>query len=150
MAEDTVGSDKNTSEAESILLVGLKPFTDYSITVTCENAAGPGDTSRPLIIRTISARKYHSLTTYKAVKCLILCLFPAPVIPDDAILEIPEQPDGRKFVVIFSKPDDSTGPIRLGAVEKTDRQQNDYTVEVPHWATLININPSIRDRHVCS
>ena len=71
MAEGTAGSNKNTSEAESILLVGLKPFTDYSITVTCENAAGPGDTSRPLIIRTISARKYHSLTSYKVLKCLV-------------------------------------------------------------------------------
>ena len=56
MAEGTVGSNKNTSETESILLVGLKPFTDYSITVTCENAAGPGNTSRPLIIRTNSCK----------------------------------------------------------------------------------------------
>ena len=39
--------------------MNLDPFTEYTITVTCINDAGPGNTSTPMMIKTNSARKYH-------------------------------------------------------------------------------------------
>ena len=39
--------------------MNLDPFTEYTITVTCVNAAGLGNTSTPMMIKTNSARKYH-------------------------------------------------------------------------------------------
>ena len=35
--------------------MNLEPLTEYTITVTCVNAAGPGNTSTPMMIET--ARK---------------------------------------------------------------------------------------------
>ena len=50
-----------TSETESIQLVNLEPFTQYTITVTCVNDAGAGNTSSPERIRTVSARKFFCM-----------------------------------------------------------------------------------------
>ena len=40
------------SETELIQLVNLEPSTQYIITVTCVNGAGPGNTSSPAEIGT--------------------------------------------------------------------------------------------------
>ena len=52
-----------TSVTESIQLVNLQPSTNYIITVTCVNAAGPGNTSTPVEIRTDC--KYYPSQNHK-------------------------------------------------------------------------------------
>ena len=49
-----------------------------------------------------------------AYSSLIVVLFPlAPTISANAIVVSMEQPEGRQFRVVFNKPDESNGPIRL-------------------------------------
>ena len=52
VAADDDSVNTVTSETESIQLLNLEPSTQYIITVTCVNAAGPGNTSSPVEIRT--------------------------------------------------------------------------------------------------
>jgi hypothetical protein len=42
-----------TSETESVQLMRLDPFTEYTVTVTCVNGAGPGNSSSPVDITTL-------------------------------------------------------------------------------------------------
>ena len=61
MAVDSDSVNTVTSKTESIRLVNLEPFTQYIITVTCVNAAGPGNASSPVKIRT-DVREYIILS----------------------------------------------------------------------------------------
>lgn len=54
----------------------------------------------------------------------------APLVPENAIVEIPEQPNGRQFIVVFNKPDDTKGPIRLYSVWETGKE---YTSCEQKW-----------------
>ena len=55
--EGTSDGSTVTSDTESLQLVNLDPFTSYTVTVTCVNDAGPGNSSLPITRRTNSARK---------------------------------------------------------------------------------------------
>ena len=55
----TEESTVSMSELKSVQLSNLKPFTRYTITVTCVNGAGPGNSSDPVTQRTNSARKLN-------------------------------------------------------------------------------------------
>ena len=84
-------ADSNTvvSDTESVQLVNLEPFTNYTVTVTCVNAAGPGNSSTPVTTRTNSARKYHTCysSTFQMNKICVQCIVhslqhqPFPIIP---------------------------------------------------------------------
>ncbi|CAI8026225.1 Receptor-type tyrosine-protein phosphatase delta [Geodia barretti] len=89
--EGTDDGDTVISEREAaVQLVNLKPFTQYTVTVTCVNGAGRGNSSSPLTRTTNSA---------------------PPTLPDDAISQVSQQPGGRQFSVVFNKPDETNGPI---------------------------------------
>ena len=62
----------------------------------------------------------------------------APDIPDNAIVSTLEQPNGQQFVVVFNKPDERNGPIRLGTVLRngiTEGHCNACNVCTPFDAT---------------
>ena len=97
-------------------LENLKPFTQYTVTITCVNGAGPGNSSSPLTRTTDSAREHFHFTDGEVKKLLCGFVYPAPTLPDDAISQVPQQPGGRQFSVVFNKPDETNGPIRCVSV----------------------------------
>ena len=61
--------------------------------------------------------------TGKVNRCIIICLIsnPAPSLPDSAVVESSEQPGRREFSVVFNKPDENNGPIRLVCLKSIKR-----------------------------